>query len=166
MKKIAIQDANILIDLLKTEMVELCLSLRYRFLTTDLIFQELYYEQQQLIRVFIESGSFEIIETSEEQLEEILKISVAYDNLSKEDVSALFHAEQLDALLLTGDKILRKIADSRQIKTAGTLWIFDELVASGILKRDEACTHLKTLMKTNQRLPRKDCEERLTAWGK
>ena len=41
MKLIAIQDANILIDLVITGLFDHCLSLEYQFTTTDIILNEL-----------------------------------------------------------------------------------------------------------------------------
>lgn len=45
MKRIAIQDANILIDLVKTGLFDHCMALQYQFTTTNIILDELHDNQ-------------------------------------------------------------------------------------------------------------------------
>lgn len=61
MPKIVIQDANILIDLVKTGLFDHCLALQYEFTTTEIILAELYEEQVTLIQPHINSGKFAVI---------------------------------------------------------------------------------------------------------
>lgn len=81
MTTIAIQDANILIDLYKIGLLENCMRLNYRFCTTDIIFAELYDEQCSFLQTYINAGRFYLIEIPEEDLIEI-------KNLSANDISA------------------------------------------------------------------------------
>ena len=62
MKLIAIQDANILIDLVNTGLFDHCLSLQYQFTSTNILLDELHDEQVALIQPHINSGKFYIIE--------------------------------------------------------------------------------------------------------
>jgi hypothetical protein len=57
-KKIAIQDANIMIDLIKTGLFDYCLALDFNFSTTNLILNELYDEQVTSMQTHISSGKF------------------------------------------------------------------------------------------------------------
>ena len=68
MTRIAIQDANILIDLVKTGLFDYCLALQYQFTTTEIILNELYDEQVALIQPHISSGKFIIIGITAKEL--------------------------------------------------------------------------------------------------
>ena len=92
MKRIAIQDANIMIDLIKTGLFDYCLALDYLFSTTNIILDELYDIQIDVIRPHIASGKFTIIEITEDEITEIQKMSLEETRLSEQDWSAVFYA--------------------------------------------------------------------------
>lgn len=164
MKLIAIQDANILIDLVNTGLFDHCLSLQYRFTTTDIILDELHDGQVALIQPHISSGKFTIIEIDADSLMAIIDASKEEPRLSEQDWSALYYAQQLDALLLTGDKRLRNLAKQKGITVCGALWILDQLVNTSNLTKEEACSFLQQLILKNKRLPADECEQRLKLW--
>ena len=166
MKKIAIQDANILIDLVKTGLFDHCLALQYRFMTTDIILNELHDEQALMIQPHIISGKFEIISIVDNELLEIQLLSIENTKLSEQDWSAVYYAQKRNALLLTGDKRMRAIAAAKSISFAGILWLLDELVAATILSFPEVCTFLKKLREVNKWLPADECEMRIKSWCK
>jgi hypothetical protein len=165
-KPIAIQDANILIDLVKTGLFDYCLALKYQFMTTDIILDELYPEQALLIQPHILSGKFEVIAITATELIEIQVMSIENANLSEQDWSAVYYAQKRNALLLTGDKRMRAIAAAKSILFAGILWLLDELVAHDILSVTEACFFLKKLRAVNKWLPQDECELRIKSWCK
>lgn len=164
MKLIAIQDANILIDLVNTGLFAHCLSLQYRFTTTDIILDELHEEQAALIQPHINSGKFTIIEIDADSLMAILEASKEEPRLSEQDWSALYYAQKLGALLLTGDKRLRNLAKQKGISVCGVLWILDQLVETSNLTKQEACEFMQQLLLKNKRLPADECEQRLKLW--
>jgi hypothetical protein len=166
MKKIAIQDANILIDLVKTGLFDPCMALQFEFSTTDIILEELYDEQISAIQPHIRSGKFALIIIPEQELTEIQSMSAVDRRLSIQDWSAFFYAQQKNALLLTGDKRLRTYAESKGIATCGIFWILDQLTAIKILTKEEACSYLEALMKNNKRLPANECNHRINLWCK
>ncbi len=166
MKKIAIQDANILIDLVKTGLFDHCLALQYEFTTTEIILAELYEEQIAQIQSHINSGKFTVISISAVELIAIQLLSREDTRLSEQDWSAVFYALQKEAILLSGDKSLSAIATSKQIIVHGILWLVDQLVERKVLSNAEACAFLKKLISTNKRLPVTECEQRLKAWCK
>lgn len=161
---IAIQDANILIDLVNTGLFDYCLSLEYQFVTVDIIFDELHDQQEALIQPHINSGKFNIIKTDEQALVEIQIAAVENRQLSEQDFSALYYAQQLNALLLTGDKRLRNLAKQKGVPVCGALWILDKLVDTSTLTKKEAGAFLKQLIIKNKRLPAEECNERLKLW--
>jgi hypothetical protein len=113
MKLIAIQDANILIDLVNTGLFDHCLSLQYKFTTTDIILDELHPHQVALIQPHINSGKFSVIEIDATALIAIQITTIENPKLSEQDLSAFYYAQQLDGLLLTGDKRLRNLAEQK-----------------------------------------------------
>lgn len=166
MKQVAIQDANILIDLLKTGLFGHCLALQYEFATTEIILAELYDEQIALIQPHINSGKFTVISISTVELIEIQTLSQEDMRLSEQDWSAVFYAQQKKAILLSGDKSMRAIATSKQITVHGIFWLMDQLVGLGFLSTAEACAFLKELISINKRLPIAECEHRIKTWCK
>ena len=165
-KKIAIQDANILIDLVNVGLFSHCLALQFHFCTTELIFAELNERQRFMIQPQIDSGKFEVISISVVQLFEIQLLSSRNRKLSEQDWSAVYFAEKLSALLLSGDKMLRKAADGMSIEVRGIIWLLDQLLQLNIITEKEACTFLNQLLKQNQRLPPEECRKRIELWCK
>ncbi len=165
MRKIAIQDANILIDLVNIGLFSHCLALEYEFSTTQLIFEsELNEKQVKAIQVHISSGKFTVIEISAEDLLEIQLASLEEKRLSVQDWSAIYYAERENALLLSGDKHLRRLSENKGIEVRGILWVFDQLIETEILSNKEACDFLQALMKQNRRLPVDECQKRIDMW--
>ena len=164
MKLIAVQDANILIDLVNIGLFDRCLTLQYRFTSTNIILDELHDEQVALIQPHISSGKFTIIEIDADSLSSIIDVSKEEPRLSEQDWSALYYAQQLDALLLTGDRRLRNLAQQKGITVCGALWILDKLVETSNLSKNEACEFLQLLLLKNKRLPGDECDQRLKLW--
>ena len=164
MQQVAIQDANILIDLVKTGLFAHCLALDYEFMTTDLVLDELYTSQQAEIQPHIDSGKFIVIQSSETELTNIRKLSLEDTHLSEQDWSTLYFAEQKKAILLSGDNQLRKVAESRKLIVHGVLWILDSLFQFKLLTAQDCCRFLTSLVSQNRRLPWKECDERKKRW--
>jgi predicted nucleic acid-binding protein len=131
---VAIQDANIMIDLVKTGLFDHCLALDYNFITTDIIFDELHPAQAEAILPHTHTRKFTVIQTSTEDLAAIQSMSIEDQRISEQDWSAIYFAEQRNALLLTGDGRLRSRAEIKGLTCFGILWIFDQLVEAKILK--------------------------------
>lgn len=163
-RRIAINDANILIDLVKTGLLEASLQLPIVYYTTNIIFEELYETQKEHFRTAIENGNYLIIDISLEEMGEIYHLVPLDPNLSEQDWSAYYFAEKWSCMLLTGDNRLRTRASSSGIEVHGILWILDELVRNQKVTERMACELLEQLMKINRRLPLKECRERLTHW--
>ncbi|HET9056852.1 MAG TPA: hypothetical protein VFN30_08400 [Chitinophagaceae bacterium] len=165
MRKIAIHDANILIDLVNIGLFSHCLTLKFQFCTTQLIFDtELNDRQTAAIQIHIDSGKFEVIKISEQGLLEIQTANLEDKRLSEQDWSVICYAQKLDALLLSGDKILRKVAESKALEVRGILWVLDQLVDLDIISKAEGCNFLKELIRQNRRLPPDECQTRIDIW--
>lgn len=165
---IVVNDANILIDLIKLELLEPFFNLNWEFHSTNLIIEnELYDEQKELLIPFIILGKFIIQELSPDDMIAIFTLQYEKPQLSDKDCSALHCAQKLSASLITSDNVLRKQAKSKSIDVHGHLWVFDALVTQKCITPQQAITKLKELniINTKLKLPIKDCEERIEKWN-
>jgi hypothetical protein len=80
------------------------------------------------------------------------------------DCSVLFLALKLDAILLSGDKPLRKAGKEKKIEVHGTLWIFDQLVELKLLPPGIAAAKLEHLRGLDRFFPEAECHVRLKRW--
>ena len=165
MKTIALQDANILIDLVKTGLLDHCLALPYRFTTTDIILDELHAEQFAIVQQHISSGKFDLILISAKEMTAIQEMIKQDTRLSEQDWSAYYYAKEKQALLLTGDKRLRSIATANGLTVCGIFWVIDQLVDSRVVSTADAYVFLQALKTINKRLPQEEYDKRIVLWG-
>jgi predicted nucleic acid-binding protein len=161
--KLVVNDASILFDLIDVNLVTSLFKLNYSFCTTDFILNEITdVFQKSAIQKFIDDESLAILSFTD-----IGKIYHELNNhkgLSSQDCSVLITARENDAILLTGDSHLRKIAESDGIEVHGILWVFDELFDNHIITAKNAHSKLSHLMKINTFLPQDECIKRLNKW--
>jgi predicted nucleic acid-binding protein len=165
--RVVVNDANILIDLIKLQMLEAFFSLDGQFHVTDLIIEnELYEQQKACLQPFIESGQLCIQELSAADLLMLMQLQAERPTLSDKDCSALLYAQKLKAMLITSDNPLRKFATQKGIEVHGHLWVFDELVQEQRISPSLAIKKLKALATINPRLrlPEKECNLRIELW--
>jgi rRNA-processing protein FCF1 len=163
--KLAVQDANIIIDLIKIDLWQLALQLDLEIYTTDFVVGELDEDQVAIIQPYIDEGQFKVRTFDADEVMEIFGLNERIPALSAVDCSVLQAAQADGAMVLTGDKRLRNEVSNNQVEVHGILWIFDELLRVEILDFSQASAKLKMLMNLNARLPKKECQLRLTKWG-
>lgn len=159
-----VNDANILIDLLKIDLLDSFFQLEYDFHVTDMAFAEIQEENTADLSFFLETGLLTRQGFSFEELLQIQLLEVENSVLSIADCSCLYLSRKVTATLLTGDAALRRIAEQNDIPVRGILWVFDEMVDGGIISKQEARDKLFELMELNPRLPAKECQKRIKAW--
>ena len=159
-----VNDANILIDLLKIDLIEPFFQLDYDFLVTDLAFVEILEANRSDLDIFISRGVLSVHNFYFDDLLRIQLIEVDNPGLSIADCSCLYLSQIKSAILLTGDAALRRIAQQSGITVHGILWIFDEMVNNGILPPNVVADKLCRLMEINLRLPIRECKKRIRAW--
>ncbi len=163
---ILINDANILIDLVHLDLMNVFIQLEVELKTTDFVYEELNNEQKALIQNFVETGSIEIIVTTEgEDFDRIAEILANSKGLSFEDCSVWHYAEKLNGILLSGDGRLRNQATASGISVRGILYIFDQLLLNGLLTFDLAIQKIEQLYELNPRLPLNAKSDRLASWN-
>lgn len=165
--RIVINDANILIDLFHLDLIEVFFNLKYWDIkTTDFVFDELYEEQKDAIRGFIENKSLILIESTEEDLINIYEIHSSTKGLSVQDCSIWYHAKKEQGILLTGDNKLRKHSSSDSVEVRGILFIFDQLLHYNLITFDLAIEKINKLYILNERLPIDAKKQRLESWSR
>ncbi len=161
---IAIQDANIIFDLLKCDIFDAFFELPLEIHTTSLVIAEIrrkaqYDACQQAItkkKLMVETVT----------TEQYLALQARRQSgLSEADLSVMELAEAKQAILLTGDGALRKTAKKRDLKVRGIIWIFDQMVESCICDKQFAASKLEVLKNTNPRLPVSELEKRIDIWS-
>lgn len=165
--RVVVNDANILIDLVKLKMLPQFFTLEHSFYTSDLILEELHQEQQQELQPYIDKRNLTVITFDIDELMLIGELQSEKPQLSEQDCSAIVCAMRLNGELLSSDNSLRKFAKLKQLIVRGHLWVFDQLVEHGLVSGTEAINKLNLLNdEINPRLglPPKECEARVLAW--
>jgi len=164
---IVVNDANILIDLVKLQLLSHFFGLDFLFYTTDLVLAELHDDQKAEFDPYIDVGKLRVQEISEEQFNEIIAIKLEKPGLSEQDCSAFHQAQYLEAILITSDNALRKFAKTKNQDVHGLLWVFDQMVDAKTLplalasfKLDELCSSINPKLN----LPKKECDLRKKRW--
>lgn len=164
---VVVNDANVLIDLVKLDLVTHFFALPLVFHTTDIILDELHPHQKTHLDTFISNGTFKILSLTPEDLIAINDLQSERPQLSIQDCSAIVCSNNLNGSLITSDNNLRKFASSKNLTVRGHLWVFDELVAHKILSPHEAIqklTELNTIVNVRLNLPKAECESRIKKW--
>lgn len=165
--KIAVKDANVFIDLEIAGLLELWFQLGIETHTSVFIREELRDGDHHETLSHFDSGNVTAHDFDFTQIVEIESLLNEVNRAAKfNDCSVLYLAEKLGSPLLSGDGALRKSATRRGIEVKGTLWIFDELVAAGLLTPKTAAVKLRLLLSEGSFLPRSACDERLERWAK
>ena len=137
--RIIINDANILIDLVKLDLMDKFIKLEFELKTTDFVFEELNEDQKIVIESYINSEHIELITTEQEDdFESIITILENSSGLSFTDCSVWHYANKLNSVLLSGDGKLRKQATANGILVKGILYIFDQMLLNGLISFDFA----------------------------
>ncbi|MFO8026822.1 MAG: hypothetical protein R6U56_04080 [Opitutales bacterium] len=161
--RIAVQDANIIIDLIDCGIFELFFRLELEVVTSSLVLGEITESsQRKACQTVVRKKWLNVVEIS--TLDYLRLQGLDLPGLSVPDRSVLELAEVREASLLTGDGRLRKAAKSSALDVRGILWVFDQLVDDGLLPKKEARAKLAELKERNQRLPKAEIEKRLKAW--
>lgn len=146
--KIAITDACIFIDIYDLQLTSKFFGLELEIHTSVDVFNELYDEQQEMLRAFQSVGKLTIHNIESEHRQEI--ISSTYPRaLSSTDKTVLFLAEKIEAMVLSSDKAVRQCAKNKCIEYHGMLWVFDKLIEFGIIDKKTAISKIKQLVSTN-----------------
>lgn len=159
--KLLINDANILIDIIKIEMIDEFLALQFELKTTDFVFAELHPEQQKLF----ESKKLGIIESIEtEDIRGIFNLLENSKGISFEDCSVWYYAKKMNGIIVTGDRSLMKMVKPNGVEVRGIIYLIEEMKNQQLISNSQAIHKLKTLIKINPRLPKAIIENIISSW--
>ena len=159
---IAITDANIFIDLLYTGLLDKLFGIGVEIHTTMNVVDELDERQQKALLKFHKKKLLTIHSLEELSLPEPIRTN---KKLSDSDKSVLSLALQLEALILTGDAVLRRVSGVQKIEVHGILWLLDRFLENKLMTKKQAVKQLSHLREYNKRLPHDECEKRIAAWS-
>lgn len=146
--KIVVTDACIFIDVIELELTSKFFGLNLDIHTTRDVLNELYASQQQVLEGYTIGNKLTVHVLSGAEQQSLMN-DVFPNALTAEDRSVVFIAKKLDAIVLSSDKPVRNYAKKISIEYHGMLWVFDQLVASGILSKSEACSKISILANSN-----------------
>lgn len=164
---VVVNDANLLINLIKIQLTDAFFQIRWEFHTTSLIIEnELFDDQKLQLKPYMERGRLIVQELNPGDLLVVLDLQTQKPQLSDKDCSALYVARKLNAALLTSDNTLRKFAQQAKVEVHGHLWVFDAMLEHQCIRPSDAISKLKELNAINPRLklPPKECEARMEKW--
>lgn len=120
-----VPDLSVLIDFQTGGVLDALFSLPYRWLVPDLALEEIQNPNPQTL---LHSG-VEIATFSDEEIGVIIRLRNRYRGLSLPDCANLLLAQRENAILLTGDNLLRHVALKEfGLGVHGSLWALDRLV--------------------------------------
>jgi hypothetical protein len=164
-RRVAVQDANIFIDLELAGLLDLWLQVGLEIHTTDFIAAQLRRGGHRIALAQIDSGEIVCHALSFEQLLEVTQLRARVgEGPDLADCSVLWLSETLGCMLLTGDAPLRRACVDRVVEVHGTLWIIDLLVGQRLLRGMAAVARLEFLRSLGRRLPEKECEALMEKW--
>lgn len=163
MARIVVSDSSVLMDLAKSGLVEAALRLPFEFVIPDvMVAEELLdlglYTAAQLLALGFKEGSLD---------GNGVATAFAYAGefraqLSRQDCFALTLAEVQRCILMTGDRRLRRVAESKAIEVHGLLWLIDLMIDHEVAPPAELLAGLERLaVDPKIRLPRKLVGEKL-----
>lgn len=165
---IIVNDTNIFIDLFTSGLLDEFHCLPIEVHTVDFVINELTDdEQRNAVEFFVNSNHLKVHNLSGEEILDVANFQASLTgNLSFTDCAVCHYAKKNDYTLLTGDAQLRKQAIKSNVKVKGIIYVFDILVEHQVITPQLAAERISLLYKINQRLPKKEIEERIVRWSK
>lgn len=158
-------DTNILIDLVKADLLRFCPLMSLEFQTLDIIIEEVEDdEQRRAVDALVADGTLKVRSLSGRQMMTVMEKVEEYEgkcNLSPEDISVMVYAKENGYRLLTGDKTLRTKAIDDGVTVSGILYLTDRMMDDDLVTAEEMISFLQRLMTENKRLPKRTIEEKI-----
>ena len=156
-----ISDACVLIGIEQAGLTTSMFSLPYQFAVPDvLFFEELSTRHVKLM----EMGLMSMFMRSE-LIHEAYNLRQQYCKPSVNDLLALVLAKDNEALLLTGDKALREVANIYKVEVHGTIWLVDQMIQKKIITIEIARIAFQYMKNFGSRLPWKEVDKLLGSVG-
>lgn len=158
---VCVLDTCILIDLRHAGVLGKLALLSQQFVTTDL------WQMDGLSSVSLNDvaeAGIRVLQAEPDMVARALSLSLQDRTLSVVDIFSLLLAEREHAMLVTGDRPLRRIAEDRGIEVHGVLWLSDEMVRATVLSPTAAIAALKRMLSGGARLPLWAVDDQIATW--
>lgn len=156
---LVISDANVLIDIECGRLTALMFRLEHRFAIPDVLYDAELREQHPgllrrgLRRMELSGDSVRYVES--------LSSDARSKGVGRNDLFALALAKQENCTLLTGDNLMRGLAESEGREVHGTLWLIAELLAANLITAARAKRAYAAMRVAGRRLPWDTVEQQL-----
>lgn len=132
--RIIVSDTSCMIDLRKAGLLGELLRLPYTFVMPDTLFDDEWLSLTATEKKRLRKSGLEVRTLPGPLVEQAMRHFNRHRPLKLNDCFALTLAEDTeDSILLTGDRLLRRIAEDRGLEARGVLWATDELEAHRIV---------------------------------
>lgn len=132
--RIIVSDTSCIIDLRKVALLQETLRLPYTFVTVNTLFEDEWLSLSDGEKKALCDQGLEVRDLPGPSVQRAQRYFNQHRRLKLNDCFALSLAEDTqDSILLTGDGLLRRIAEGNGIEARGVLWITDELETHGIV---------------------------------
>lgn len=152
-----ISDANIFIDFFAGDLLPKLFQLSMQIGTPDILFEdELSAHHPNLIDL-----GLHLIELDAPMLQLTTRLIAQYPHPSRLDLTALAVAIHTRSPLITGDRHLRRAAETEQVTVHGTLWVAELLVLEKVITTAQLRAAYAQMRALGSRLPWVEAYERL-----
>lgn len=144
--RIVVSDTSCMIDLRKAALLEELLRLPFTFVMPNTLFDDEWLSLEAAEKAKLRELGLEVHDLRPELVERAVQVFNQHRRLKLNDCFALVLAEDVDdGVLLTGDGLLRRVAEEREVEARGVLWVTDELEARNLLPVDRLLGALRIL---------------------
>ena len=150
---LVVTDTNVFIDLMSVDALEAFFALGLEVHTTGFVTNELNKEQSALLLPHIGSGRLQMDRFTDDDIRKIDAMSTR-NQLHFTDRSVIRLAENLTALVLSGDGRLWKECQARKLDVHGTIWVVEQIWIKRLIQPVSCIQRLDDLKKINSRLPK------------
>ena len=164
--KVLVSDSSILIEFSKRELLEKVFHLEFQFAVPDLLFHEELIDLGAYSREDLVAFGLRVESLDTEGVETAIVYQSERPALSLVDSFVLALADHQGWRLLTEDRTMRSVAQSKGIVHRDALWVIDNMLDAGILSAPQVVVVLEA-MRDDPRcpVPRPDLTLRLRELG-
>ena len=150
--KVLVSDSSILIEFSKRELLDKMFQLDFEFAVPDLLFHEELIDLGANSRQDLLGFGLRVESLDAEGVETAIVYQSERPALSLVDSFALALAERQGWHLLTEDRTMRSVAQSKGIAHRDALWVIDSMLGAGILSAPQVVAVLEA-MRNDPRCP-------------
>ena len=160
--KVVVIDSSVLMDLALTVLIECTSQLPFNFVIPDTMFAQELTDLGDYNRDRLLGMGFTLGELSGDGVIAAQGYMAGNARLSLQDCFALAMAQEKEAILMTGDGLLRKISTNKGVEVHGVLWFADLIEEHQCVENDVLRDGLLILQQhLATRLPKKELQNRI-----